>query len=101
MKTIIIDETKEPELFAKLSDSKNVETFETPLNAFASQEAAFRINKILEEDSEEIPKDKVQECINDATYSLAQYLLYDENSLNYDGIDKTIHESIEDTLSES
>lgn len=99
MKTIIIDETKERKLYELLSASKNVDIFDTPLEAFASQEAEFRINKIVKNDPEEIPGEKLQDCIEDAAYSLAHYLINDETALNYDGIDETIRESIEETLS--
>lgn len=99
MKTLIIDETKEPELYEKLSQSENVKTFETPLAAFATQEAEFRINKLVKEDG--IPTDKVKDCIDNASYDLEQYLTYAETALNYDGIDETIHKSIDETLDET
>lgn len=95
MTTYIIDETQYPEI-CKLLEKSKVKKFNTPLEAFASEEARLRVNKLIED--ENIPETDIQKCIDEVESELSNYLLYSENAFNYDGIDDIIKETVKIVL---
>jgi hypothetical protein len=75
-----------------------------PLEVFAEQEAIFRLNRMWDEVLDALGDDPSGEAVscleNLAKENLADYLLYDENALNYGGMDAVIGECIDDVAKE-
>ena len=74
--------------------------YETPTEAFAENEAAFRLNRILEEEDITLTREEMKEAEKSAAADLCDYLLYDENAFNYDGMDETVRDAIKNAQKE-
>jgi hypothetical protein len=75
-----------------------------PLEVFAEQEAIFRLDRMWDKVLNALGDDPSGEAVscleNLAKENLAEYLLYDENALNYGGMDAVIRDCIDDVAKE-
>jgi hypothetical protein len=71
----------------------------TDLEKFAINEARYRVDQILgdNEDIEATPE-QIKEIRSKAETNLINYLMYDENALNYDGIDEKVNSVFKEVI---
>jgi hypothetical protein len=90
-------------LLEKAADKLDSYQNTPPLQLFAEQEAEFRLNQIdlqreIAEQFWNIPSAKAMDDLWDtAKQRLSDYLMYNKNALNYDGMDDILRGAISDT----
>jgi hypothetical protein len=68
-------------------------TFADSLSAFAHAEAKYRVGNCIDKDPEDFT-DKDKEICETVEGKMEEYLLYDENALNYDALDAIVQDVV-------
>ena len=68
-------------------------TFADSLSAFAHVEAKYRVGNCIDKDPKDFT-DKDKEICETVEDKMEEYLLYDEDALNYDALDEIVQDVI-------
>jgi hypothetical protein len=69
----------------------------TELEKFAISEAQYRVEKALK-NRKDITSEQAKEIYFIAEQNLVNYLMYDENALNYNGIDEEVNKAFDEVI---
>ena len=91
-----IDESTEAGMkILEIVRENNLAVYDTPLAAFAAEEAPFRLRNIDENWADGLSDEKAQEITALAEKRIYDYLMDDEGAMNYDGLDEVISDIID------
>lgn len=75
-------------------DTCGYHVFDTPLKAFATSDAVYRIDELLNNENYDLPANLLGTVQKEAAEQLGEYLTNDESAMNYDAMDNIVEKII-------
>ena len=92
-----IDESTEAGMkILEIVRENNLAVYDTPLAAFAEEEAPFRLENVNEDWDDGMPEEKANEIVALTAHKIYNYLVGNEEAMNYDGLDSIVEEVLKE-----